>query len=41
MSKDEYAEYVSAGIIVVSGRYVALIIAPDVKQLKRTFIRMT
>lgn len=41
MSKEEYTEYVSAGIIVVSGRYVALIIAPDAKQLKRTFIRKT
>lgn len=39
MSYEEYVSYVNGGLVVVSGRYVALIIAPDVQRLKRTFIR--
>ncbi len=39
MSNEDYISFVSGGIVVVSGRYVALIIAPDAQKLKRTFIR--
>ena len=39
MSKEEYDGYLSSATVVISGRYVALIISSDVHSAKRAFFK--
>ena len=39
MSTEEYSRYINNAAVVISGRYVALIISSDTRALKRLFLR--